>query len=197
MSKQEQLDALLQNNQGVLKTADAVALGVSRAYLGEYVRSRGLERVAHGVYLAPDAWEDGLYLLQTRFPQAIFSHETALYLLGLAEREPLQYAVTVPENHNASGIRAAGAAAYRVKQELYPLGIIKTKTPLGHSVNTYNAERTVCDLLRNRSNIEIQDLQAALKSYVQLPGKNLPLLMEFAGALRVEKKLRPYLEVLL
>jgi len=53
------------------------------------VRKRGLVCASPGVYLSPDAWEDGLYLLQARFPQIVFSHETALYLLEFTEREPL------------------------------------------------------------------------------------------------------------
>lgn len=53
------LDALVRGGNGVLRTADAVAAGITRPVLGNYVRERGLERVGHGLYLAPDAWKDG------------------------------------------------------------------------------------------------------------------------------------------
>ena len=49
------LDALVRGGNGVLRTADAVAAGITRPVLGNYVRERGLERVGHGLYLAPDA----------------------------------------------------------------------------------------------------------------------------------------------
>ena len=197
LKKTEQLDLLLQQNNGILKTSEAVALGVSKTYFGEYVRKRGLERVSQGVYLSPDAWEDGMYLLQARFPQVIFSHETALYLLGLAEREPLQYTVTVKSNLNASNISAQGVKVYKVKQELYPEGIAETLSPAGHTLRVYNAERSVCDIIRSRSQIEMQDLQITLRAYVQLREKNLPLLMRYAKDFRVEKILKQYLEVLM
>lgn len=48
MSKFEILDSLLQENKGFLKTSDVARAGISRAYLGEYARKCGLERVAHG-----------------------------------------------------------------------------------------------------------------------------------------------------
>ncbi len=67
----------------------------------------------------------------------------------------------------------------------------------GHLVKAYNAERTVCDLLCSRSNVEIQDLQSAMKEYLRSKEKNLPQLMRYAKEFRVEKILRPYLEVLL
>ena len=85
------LDALVRGGNGVLRTADAVAAGITKPVLGNYVRERGLERVGHGLYLAPDAWKDGMYLLHLRCPQAVFSHDTALFLHDLTDREPLAY----------------------------------------------------------------------------------------------------------
>lgn len=49
--KRDILDSLLRNNNGFLKTSNAVAAGISREYLGDYVRKNGLERVAHGLYM--------------------------------------------------------------------------------------------------------------------------------------------------
>jgi len=197
LTKAEQLDTLLQKNNGVLKTSEASALGISRAYFGEYVRKRELERVSQGVFMSADAWEDGMYLLQARFPQAIFSHETALFLLELADREPLQYTVTVKSHRNATSICAQGVKAYQVQAALHEDGIIKVPSPAGHMVRAYNAERTICDLFRSRSQIEMQDLQTALREFVKLKSKNLPQLMRYAKAFRVEKILQPYLEALL
>ena len=78
MSKFEVLDDFLQKNNGFLKTSDVTKAGISRAYLSEYVRERKLERVAHGLYMSQDAWQDSMYVIQVRYPQAIFSHETSL-----------------------------------------------------------------------------------------------------------------------
>ena len=83
------LDALVRGGNGVLRTADAVAAGITKPVLGNYVRERDLERVGHGLYLAPDAWKDGMYLLHLRCPQAVFSHDTALFLHDLTDRAPL------------------------------------------------------------------------------------------------------------
>ena len=61
----------------------------------------------------------------------------------------------------------------------------------------YNMERTICDLIRCRSNMEIQTLQYALRHYVIRKDKNLRVLMNYAELFHVEKALRKYLEVLL
>ncbi|MCL5982537.1 MAG: type IV toxin-antitoxin system AbiEi family antitoxin domain-containing protein [Firmicutes bacterium] len=197
MGKFEILDSLLQENIGFLKTSDAVRVGISKSYFGQYVQQRGLERVAHGIYMSQDAWEDGMYVLQVRYPAAVFSHETALYLLNLAAREPLKYSLTLKAGTNATGLTKQGVKVYKVKEELFAEGIIEVQSPAGHALRAYNPERTICDLLRSRSNIEIQDLQAAIKDYVRLKEKNIPLLMRYAKAFSVEKIVRQYLEVLL
>jgi predicted transcriptional regulator of viral defense system len=197
MSKFETLDFLLQKNNGFLKTSDAVGAGISRPYLGAYVNERSLERVAHGLYMSPDAWDDAMYVLQTRYPEAVFSHETALYLLGIAEREPTQFSVTLKAGTNTAGLSKQGVKAYKIKTELFTLGLREATTPAGHTVRIYDAERTLCDLARSRRMIEAQDLQSAVKAYVRLPEKNIPLLLRYANAFSVEKRIRQYLEVLL
>jgi len=197
MSKFEMLDNLLQEKNGFIKTSDAVLAGVSKAYFGEYAKDRGLERAAHGLYMSPDAWDDGMYVIQVRYPEAVFSHETALYLLSLAEREPTQCAVTLKAGTNASGLTQSGVKVYKIKHDLFEEGIIQTRSPAGHSLRAYNPERTICDLLRSRRNIEAQDLQSAIKEYVRQKDKNIPLLMRYAKAFSVEKIIRQYLEVLL
>jgi predicted transcriptional regulator of viral defense system len=194
--KKDVLDSLLNNNNGFLRTSEAVAAGISREYLGEYVRKNGLERIAHGLYMSQDAWDDGLYVLQVRYPAAVFSHETALYLLGLAEREPSVFSVTLKAGANTTGLRNDGVKVYRVKETLLSEGAIDAVSPSGHPLRAYNAERTICDLFRSRSGIEAQDLQAAVKRYVRLNGKNIPLLLRYAKEFRVEKLVRQYLKVL-
>jgi predicted transcriptional regulator of viral defense system len=197
MTSTEKLNSLLQGNKGFLKTSDAVAAGVSRTVLGDFVHKYGLERVAHGLYMSQDAWEDGLFVIQVRYPEAVFSHETALYLLNLANREPAPFSVTLKTGKNTAGLSKQGIRVYKVKEELFGEGIIETKSPSGHTVRVYSTERTICDLFRSRRNIEIQDLQAAVKDYIRLKDRNIPLLMRYAKAFSVEKIVRQYLEVLL
>ena len=151
MTKLDQLDAVMQRQNGILRTADIRALGVSRSYFAEYVKVRGLERVAHGVYLSPDSLGDDFFIIQSRWPQAVFSHEAALYLWGLAEREPLPVTVTLKAGYNATNLTSEGIKVYKVKPELYVLGRTKILSPGGHLVTAYDAERSVCDLFRSRS----------------------------------------------
>ena len=77
------------------------------------------------------------------------------------------------------------------------MGIVTMNTPFGNPVPIYDMERTICDLIRSRSGIEMQTFQDALKQYAKRKGKDLRKLMRYAQMFRVEKLLRQYLEVLL
>lgn len=190
------IEKLLSENNGIISTADAVHAGISRTVLGLLVKSGCLERIAHGHYILPEDLPDELLLLQRRSDKIIFSHETALSLHGISERIPLKPSLTIPSNNKLSPALSDGCKIYYVRQELYNLGRCSAISMMGHEVITYDAERTVCDILRSRSRIESQTYVAAIKNYVHHRGKDWHKLIEYAEAFHVEKLLRQYLEVL-
>ena len=156
-----------------------------------------MEQISHGVYASKEAWTDAMYLVYLRCKQAVFSHETALFFHDLTDREPMEYEITVKTGYNPSKLKEDGIKVYTVKRELYGEGIIMMQTSFGHLVPVYNMERSICDIIRNRNNTEIQTLQSALKQYAKRKDKNLRLLMQYATSFHVDKILRQYLEVLL
>lgn len=197
MNRFEQLDQLVEEYDGTVQISQVLEAGISKPVFYAYAKEKGLQRAAHGVYVAPDAWTDAFYLLHLRCGQAIFSHETALFFHDLTDREPLRYSITVKTGYNPSRLQEDHIQVYTVKKELHEIGLTDTKTPFGHTVPVYDMERTVCDLLRSRSRIEIQVFQDALKQYARKKDKNLRTLMQYAALFHVEKMLRQYLEVLL
>lgn len=197
MTGSEQLDFIMEEQGGIVQTAQVVRQGISKPIFYDYVRANNLKQVAHGVYASEDAWIDGMFLLHLRCKQAVFSHEAALFFHDLTDREPSPYSVTVKRGYGTARLREDGIVVYTVKEELYPIGIIEAQTHYGHVVPVYDMERTICDLLRSRSQIEIQTLQTALKQYTARKDKNLRVLMRYAKLFHVEKILRRYMEVLL
>jgi len=197
MNRQEQLDKLLAEGDGILQTSAVIAAGFPKPVFYQYIRQNDLEQAAHGIYVSRDAWVDGMYLLHLRCVQAVFSHESALFFHDLTDREPSPYSVSVQRGYSPTRLKADGITVYTVKKELYPIGITSGKTPFGHTVPTYDMERTICDLIRCRNDMEVQTFQDALKRYAKRTDKNLSTLMRYAAQFRVEKVLRRYLEVLL
>lgn len=134
MGQFEQLDQMLTEQEGMLRTSQVVSSGISKPVFYDYVRSRDLDRVAHGIYLSKDSWVDAMYLLHLRFEQAVFSHETALFFHDLTDREPIEYTVTVKTGCNPSKMKAEGIQVFTIKADLHDVGLTTAKTPFGHKL---------------------------------------------------------------
>lgn len=188
----------LVQNHDYLTPKIAEESGISKFKFYKYVRENGLEPVGRGVYSTGTDWIDELYVLHKRCPNAVFSHDEAFYYHGLIDREPLVHTLTVYSGYNAHRLIADGnCKVYTVKRELLNIGKIVVKDNDGNMIPMYDLERTICDMIRSRSCIEIQDFNSALKAYVARKDKDLNRLMEYAKLFRVNNVIRRYMGVLL
>ncbi len=197
MSYAERILDIARKNNGIVTSRQVTTAGINRQYLRVLVDKGFLERSERGVYIIPTILDDEMFNLQNRYRRGIFSHGTALFLLDLTDRTPIKYSMTFPIGYNTSNLKTENVEYYRVIDGLYELGITTKRTPNGNEVRVYNAERTLCDTLKGRSNTDIQIISEAFKRYTKLPSRDIPVISKYAKLMRVEKKLRTYLEVLL
>ena len=190
------LDAIKKNNN-IITTEQVVKLGFSRYLLSKYEKEGLLDRERQGVYILPDAVHDDMYTLMLRSNKIVFSHDSALFLNGLSERTSFVHSVTISNNTRVSKVVREECVCYYVKPELYELGMTARKTTFGNEVRCYDAERTICDLLRSRNRIDEEMVISAVKNYAASSTKNLNALGEYASKFGVDKTLKRYLEVLL
>lgn len=64
-------------------------------------------------------------------------------------------------------------------------------------MRTYDAERTLCDIVRGQGVVDSQAVVPAMRSYAASSDRDPTKLMGYARRLGVESKVRGYLEVLL
>jgi len=187
---------ILKDQNGILLTSDLLKHGIPRTYLSILEKKGEVQRISRGVYSAAGCIVDEMVVIQARYKGALFSHETAAYLLDLTDRTPLFYSVTVPAGYNATSLKASGAKVYFVNRGLYQLGSITLKSPHGNDIKTLNLERTVCDVLRSRNQVDMQQINESLKRYVKNKEKDLDLLYNYARQFRIQKIVREYVEFL-
>ena len=197
MGATEEIIRMAKENNGTVTTAMVVGAGFSRGNI-KYLADKGMiEKSARGVYILPEVWGDEIFNLQNRFKRGIYSHETALFLWDLTDRTPNRYHMTFPANYNLTNPKEENVQCVQCMEALYELGIANAMTPGGNEVRAYSMERTLCDILRPHSRVDIQIVTEAFKRYANRSDRNIPVLSEYAKMLKVETKLRTYLEVLL
>lgn len=190
------LENVMNNNGGYLSIAMGTEAGYNKDAVLRFIANEGLEKVYHGLYVNSEAWQDELFELQYSSKVPIISHETALYLHGLAERESECITVTVRRGYNTSHLLKKGIKVYSVKAEIYELGIATVETSSGLSVRAYDPERCICDIIKNKNKMDIQVFQTALKSYFTEHNSDLNKLLSYAQRMNIEDKVRTYTEVL-
>lgn len=180
-----------------IRVADAQEMGVSRKLLSNWAKLGKLMRVASGTYQLPSEFPDEMAVLSERVRNLVFSHESALYLNGLAERCPFEYSVTIPSCDTLPQMRGLQLKAYYIKDELLGVGRTQKRTPMGGLVACYDAERTICDILRSRSRVDEETIISALRLFARSPVRDLNRLSRYAQLFRIERIVHERLGALL
>lgn len=191
----QNIKKMLSENNGIVTAEQVSDYGIPRRCLSEMTDAGTVIKVARGVYALPEVWEDEMFLLQYRFSKGIFSHETALYLHGMTDRTPHRYIMTFPHGYNTGNAKKQNITAKTVIPRLYELGLTNVISPAGHTLKVYDIERTLCDIIKNKSDIQI--INPAMKAYATSKGKDISKLIGYAEQLRVKAKILTYMEVML
>lgn len=197
MNKEKQILKLIQDNNGVITTKEIVENDINRVFLTRLVNKGELERVKKGLYVLPSTWGDEYFNL-TYGNNVIFSYETALYFLNLCESVPSIYHITVNRGYNGSLKKYDNVKLHYVKNEIFEIGRITIKSPQGQNISCYNAERCICDLLKDKNNQDIEIIKYAISEYLNNKNeRDLQKLMDYAKKFNVEDAVSKYLEVLM
>lgn len=193
----ERIQAVAEKNNGFIKTAQVEQLGISRPMLRKYTEAGKLEQVCKGLYILASDIADEYALLQARSKFAVFSYGTALFLWGLSDRTPHTYDITVPRGTNVSLLKRdnPNLRCHYVKSDTYEIGISETASPQGATVRLYDKERCICDLIRDKNQIDMQLYSQAIKDYFKTK-PNIRKLLKYGKLFGIEEKIRTYMEVL-
>lgn len=184
--------------KGFITNKEAEKLGIKRYKLAELVHKGKLERVKNGVYKKKDDIDDELVLISYNNEKVVFSFHTALFLLGLSDRTPNSFHISVPQGYNVGHIkkRMNNIKVHYIKKENFDIGIITVKTAFGNEVKCYDMERSICDIVSERNAVDKQIFVDAITGYFNSKGKNMRNLVKYSRILGVEDEIRKYMEVL-
>ena len=181
---------------GYLSTKDVVKNGIPRIYLSILVKEGIIERVGRGLYIKKNDVYDEMMIIQNRSRYAIISNMSALYLYGIIDRIPIRYDVTVPSGYKGSLQNCTNVNLFYIKKELHSIGLTEFMSDNGYSIRVYDLERTICDVIKNKNNLDIELVNKAVRDYYYNKDKDVIKLYDYARKLNVYNKVRNYFEVL-
>lgn len=116
----------------------------------------------------------------------------------MSDRVPHVMDMTVGQGANVRTVtkNTPNVRFHYVQPELLELGVTESQSPLGATVRLYDRERCICDLIRDKDQMEMQLYSQAIEEYFK--GKpNSRKLLKYGKVFGIEKEIRTYMEVLL
>ncbi|NLD34938.1 MAG: type IV toxin-antitoxin system AbiEi family antitoxin domain-containing protein [Clostridiales bacterium] len=194
MNYQQKIEEHLHASGGYITAAFCKEHQIPTIYLSRMVRQGALSRVASGLYLASHGDHDGFFFFQYRYRQSIFSHETALYLLGATDRIIQSMDVTVSANYKFNA-PMPDIRVHRVRKSWLHLGVTEATTAYGNPVRTYSYERTICDFIRQKADMDAEVYIDLMRSYRRYDKRQPRLLYEIAAQMNLLDEVRQVMEL--
>ena len=199
MDKKETIKNIINNNNGIAKTADFVAEGLTNYDIANLYKEGYLERIRHGYYqLAEQEDIKEEQVLASLLPESIICVESALFYYGYSDFSPRQWSIAVSRTFSRTRLHIGSLATkvYFVQPALFEIG--KTSGDFnGVRLAVYDRDRTICDCFKYRTKLDSEMFNKALNAYAADKKKNLSNLSSYAKKMRVYKKLMDVMEVLL
>lgn len=156
-----------------------------------------IEKIKRGYYHWIESYgKDEIVIINRLFPDGVLCMDTALFYYKYSDRNPAEWHITIDKNtsRQRTQIEYPLIKAYRVESELLPLGQTEGKID-SQKVRIYDRDRTICDVMRNMNKMDKEIFSTAIQGYVKDPKKNISNLMQYAKALRVQKRVKDIIEV--
>ncbi len=190
---EEKLKKFLKEHNGYISSKEFEQIGISRVLIPNFVEKEIIRKVSYGLYIDNNLIEDEYYILQKRISNIVFSYNTACYLLEFSDRSPYKLDVTtITGKHINDDLNV-----HYVAKDKYNLGITEIQSPYGNPIKVYNAERCICDLLKNPNSVDIELYNKIINNYFKEKNKDLSLLEEYAKIFNIHKKFNHIMEVLI
>ena len=195
--KNDPIEIFRQHN-GILRTAEAIKLGIHPVYLYRLRDEGVLESLGRGVFrLAsmPDFSEPDLVLVAKRIPQGVVCLISALAYYELTTQIPHFIYIALPRTSRLPKPNYPPLRIFWYSQSAYEAGIEEISIS-GFPIKIYNIEKTLADCLKFRQKIGMDVVLEAFKEYWRKGKTDLDKLYDYAKICRVEKVLQPIIETI-
>ncbi|HEV2417305.1 MAG TPA: type IV toxin-antitoxin system AbiEi family antitoxin domain-containing protein [Terriglobia bacterium] len=190
--------SLFRRHSGVLRTKDALRLGIHPETLYRLRDSGDLARLGRGLYRLSDLPPLGnpdLVTVALRVPAAVVCLISALAFHELTTQIPHEVYLALPRGAEAPRLEHPPIRVFWFTKRAFEFGLEVHQLD-GTPVRIYSPEKTVADCFKYRNKIGLDTAREALKFYLERRNKKLDTLLQAAEVCRVSKVMRPYLEAL-
>ena len=190
---------LIEHKGGIIRTAEAMRMGIHPQVFYELRDSGVLEQMSRGVYRLAEQMpvsDLDLVVVATRIPKAVICLVSALAFHGMTTQIPHTISIAIDRNAESPRIDHPPISVHRFSGESLTTGIEDHQID-GVTVHIYSKEKTMADCFKFRNKVGMDVVLEALKLYKDQRAFDIGKLLEYARVCRVERVMTPYLEAML
>jgi predicted transcriptional regulator of viral defense system len=185
-------------NGGILRTKQALELGIHPRTLYRLRDDGILETVSRGVYRLvdlPDLTHPDLVTVAVRVPRAVICLVSALAFHDATTEVPHEVQIALPRGTKTPQLDHPPLRVFRFSGPALTEGVETVRLD-GVDVRIYVLAKTVVDAFRFRNKLGVDVAVEALSLAVNRHGVKPAELLRYARACRVESVMLPYLEAI-
>jgi predicted transcriptional regulator of viral defense system len=189
-------EAHFRRHGGILRTQEAVRLGIHPRSLKALHQAGVVERLSRGLYrlaTLPPLGEPDLVTVALRVPRGVICLVSALAFHELTTQIPHEVSLAIARGAEPPRIEHPPVRIFWFSGRAFTAGV-ETHSVDGVPVRVYGAAKTVADCFKYRNKLGIETAVEALRLYLRKRQKSLDEILRHARVCRVERVMRPYLE---
>ena len=196
MTREDILKEEMEKSGGIVRKEQLCDLGIDYRRILNFVESGELIRIKNGYYTDRMDRFTEEELIAKLFPDALLCMESALYAYGYIKEKPYAWRLAVDKNTSKSRFHMdyPKVIPYYTEPEALEMGAT-TMDIQGNSFAIYDRERVICDCLKYESKMDRETFRSAIQAYIRDESKDISLLMEYAKARKVVKKVQSMIGV--
>lgn len=187
---------IFHSHGGILRTREALDLGIHQRTLYAMRDAGILERIARGLYRLselPPLSNPDLITVARKIPNGVICLISALHFHNITSQIPHSVSVAVKRGTEAPRLSFPPIHVHWFSGDAFTVGVTE-HTIEQTNIRVYGAEKTLTDCFKYRNKIGMDTVLEALDLYLERGKPDHRLLLKMARVCRVEKIMRPYLE---
>ena len=180
----------------LLRPSDLAELGIPRVYLTRLTAGGKLAKAGRGLYRLAETTlseNEGLAIVASRVPQAVFCLLTALQFHALTTQLPRQVWIALPQGSHPPKIDYPPVKLIQYTGNAFTQGV-ETHRIDQIDIRVYSVAKTVADCFKHRNKIGLDVALEALKDARSQKKASADDLWRYAKICRVANVMRHYLE---
>jgi predicted transcriptional regulator of viral defense system len=182
--------------QGIVRSRDLEARGISRTLLARLVEEEFVVREGRGLYVTAQhepSEAHSLVQVAKRVPEAVFCLLTALRFHELTTQSPAEVWIAIAEKARRPSLDHPRLRVARFSGAALTTGV-ETHQVEGVTIRVYSAAKTVADCFKYRNKVGVDIAVEALRDFTRKHRGGSSELARCARVCRVARVMQPYLD---